>query len=116
MLTNKMRSFKKTSTVTTVISDCHKMIITCLKAHFKELPPKTIVYRDYKNFNKNTFLYDLEQNLVQRKFHSQKNSYDLFTETFKSVADHHAPLKKKSVRRNDAPFMTKRLRKAIMNR
>ena len=116
MLTNKIRSFKKTSTVTTVISDCHKIIITCLKAHFKKLPPKTIVYRDYKNFNKNTFLYELEQNLVQRKFYSQKNSYDLFTETFKSVADHHAPLKKKFVRSNDAPFMTKHLRKAIMKR
>ena len=27
MLTNKMRSFQKTSTVTTGISDCHKMIV-----------------------------------------------------------------------------------------
>ena len=40
MLANKMRSFQKTSTVTTGISDCHKMIVTCLKAHFKKLPPK----------------------------------------------------------------------------
>ena len=43
--------------------------------------------------NKNAFLYDLDQNLIQEKFHSQMNSYDLFTETFKSVVDHHAPLK-----------------------
>ena len=68
MLTNKMRSFQKTSTVTTGISDCN------LKAHFKKLSPKKIVYRDYKNFNKNTFLYDLNQNLTQGKFYSQKNS------------------------------------------
>ena len=27
MLTNKMRRFQKTSTVTTGISDCHKMIV-----------------------------------------------------------------------------------------
>ena len=93
MLTNKMRSFQKTSTVTTGISDCYKKIVTCLKAHFKKLPPKKIVYRDYKNFNKNTFLYELDQKLIQGKFYSQKNSFDLFTETFKSVVNHHTPLK-----------------------
>ena len=68
MLTNKMRSFQKSSTATTGLSDCHKMIVICLKAHFKKLPPNKIVYRDYKNFNKNTFLYDLDQNLIQGKF------------------------------------------------
>ena len=79
MLINKMKSFHKASTVTTLvtgitgISDCHKMIVTCLKAHFKRLAPKKIVYRDYeKNFNKNTLLYDLDQNLIQEKFYSQK--------------------------------------------
>ena len=93
MLTNKVRSFQKTSTVTTGISDCHKMIITCLKAHLKKLSPKKIVYRDYKNVNKNAFLYDLDQNLIQGKFYTRKNSYDLFTGTFKSVVNHQAPLK-----------------------
>ena len=74
MLTNIMRSFQETSTVTTGISDCHKMIVTYLKAHFKKLRPKKIVYRDYRNFNKNIFLYDLDQNLMQGKFYSQKNA------------------------------------------
>ena len=92
------------------------MIVTCLNAYFKDFPPKKIIYRDYKNFNKSTFLYDLDQNVIQGKFYSQKNSYDLFTETFKSGADHHAPLKKKFVRGNDPLFMIKHLRKAIMNR
>ena len=76
------------------------MTVTCLKAHFKKLPLKKIVYEDYKNFNKNTFLYDLDQNLIQGKFYSQKNSYDLFT----------------FVCGNNAPFMTKHLRKAVMTR
>ena len=50
------------------------------------------------------------------KILQSKNSYDLFTETFQIVADLHTPLKKKVVRDNDAPFMTKHLRKAILNR
>ena len=43
MLTNKMRIFQKTSTVTTGISDSLKMIVTFLKAHFKKLPPKKMI-------------------------------------------------------------------------
>ena len=72
MLANKIRSLQKTNTVTTCISDCRKMIVTCLKAHFKKLPPKKVVYRHHKNFNKNTSLYDLDQRLIQGKLYSQK--------------------------------------------
>ena len=63
MLINKLRSFQKNSTVTSRISDRHKMIVISLK-----LPPKKIVYRDYKNLNKRTFLYDLGGTLIQEKF------------------------------------------------
>ena len=38
--TSETSSFQKTSTITAGISDCHKRIVACLKAHFKILPPK----------------------------------------------------------------------------
>ena len=62
MLINKLRSLQKTSTVTSRIRDRQKMIVIRLK-----LPPKKIVYRDHKNFNKRTFLYDLDGPLIQEK-------------------------------------------------
>ena len=69
MLTNKMRSFQKTSTSTTRgISDCRKMIVICLKAHFKKLPPKKIVYRDYQNFNRKTQGKFYNENFTAKKF------------------------------------------------
>ena len=43
----------------TGISDCHKPIVTILRASFKKLPPRHISYRSYNNFNENAFLYDL---------------------------------------------------------
>ena len=98
------------------LSDFHKMIVTSLKAHFKKLPPKKIVYRDYKNFDENAFLYELDQNMIKGKFYAQNDPYNGFTNTFTNVANKHAPLKKKIIRGNDARFMTKELRKAIMNR
>ena len=46
----------------------------------------------------------------------RENSYANFEQTFLEVLDKHAPIKKKVVRANDKPFMTKALRKAIMRR
>ena len=39
-----------------------------------------------------------------------------FTNVFTYVLDKHQPLETKTIRGNHAPFMTKNLRKAIMNR
>ena len=44
MLTNKPKSFCETSTTETGLSDCHKMIVTFLRASFKRIPSKNIVY------------------------------------------------------------------------
>ena len=54
--------------------------------------------------------------MVKGKFYQEKNMYESFSDTIKTVANKHAPLKKKIVRGNNAPFMTKELRKTIMNR
>ena len=116
MLTNKSRSFQKTSTVVTGLSDCHKMVITCLKSYFKKQPPKNIIYRDYKNFNEKEFLHELDQEMIKGSFYKDDNPYDCFSNLYKNIIDKHAPLKEKKIRGNDAPFMTKELRKAIMDR
>ena len=50
------------------------------------------------------------------KFYKEKNMYESFSDTFKAIVNNHAPLKEKIVRGKNAPFMTKELRKAIMNR
>ena len=42
--------------------------------------------------------------------------YSAFSDVFRSVLDRHAPLKRKMIRRNQRPFMTKQLSKTIMNR
>ena len=43
-------------------------------------------------------------------------TYDQFKDIFMATLDWHAPLKKKAVRGNSAPFMTKTLSKAFMHR
>ena len=63
MLTNKPRSFYNTSAITTGLSDCHKLILSCLRAHFKRLPPKKIIYKDYM-FDEPKFPDDLNQDMI----------------------------------------------------
>ena len=54
--------------------------------------------------------------MIKGRFYKEKNMYQSFSGTFKAVVSKHAPLKEKIVRGNNAPFMTKELRKEIMNR
>ena len=116
MLTNKPHCFQKTSTVVTGLSDFHKMIISCLKTTFKKIPPKKIIFRDYKKFDEQNFLHDFDQQMIKGKLYKEKNMYEGFSGTFKAVVNKHAPVKEKLVGGNNAPFMTKESRKATMNR
>ena len=86
------------------------MAITVLKTKFEKSKPKTVLYRDYKKFNEIDFRNDLT------KFLSLCISYDSFEKIFMEVLELHAPLKTKLLRANEAPYMTKALKKAIMKR
>ena len=114
VLTNRNRSVQKTTTVVTGLSDFHKMVVTVLKTTFPKQGPTVINYRNYKKYNENVFKNDLQQEL-QRIDPSDLN-YSSFETAFHRVLDKHAPIKKKYVRANDKPFMTRALRKATMLR
>ena len=116
MITNKPRSFYNTSAVTTSLSDCHKLILPCLRAHFKRLPPKKIIYIGYKMFDEATFLHDLDQELIKGSFYQHEEAFAVFSPAFRDVFNRHAPLKQKTVCGNTAPIITKQLNKAIMDR
>ena len=74
---------------------------------FHKNPPKEIYYRDYKKF-------DLD--LFRENLYGCDSCYDAFEEIFINVLNKHAPLKKKFLRANHAPYMTRTLRKTIMRR
>ena len=114
VLTNRNGTVQKTTTVETGLSDFHKMVVTVLKTTFPKQGPTVINYRNYKKYNENVFKNDLQQEL-QRIDPSDLN-YSSFETAFDRVLDKHAPIKKKYVRANDKPFMTRALRKATMLR
>ena len=113
ILTNRKNYFQNSMTVGTGLSDYHKMIITALKVHFKK-EPITIKFRSYKKFNESRFrdylLYDLQNS------GKETMSLDDFKEIFMNVLNLHAPMKKKLLRGNNAPFMNKYLSNSFMHR
>ena len=112
LITNCNRSFQNTTCVATGLSDFHNMVITVLKTTFPKAKPKEIQYRDYNKFVSETFRKDIRNKLSGQIV----NCYSQFEEIFISVLNKYAPIKKKIVRANDKPYMTKVLRKAIMRR
>ena len=89
------------------------MVVTVLKVYCKKQPPQTIQYRCYRNFNVECFRYDLFD--ILESFNGVL-TFDEFNDNFMKLLDLHAPMKKKTVRGNNAPFMSKRLSKEIMHR
>lgn len=109
-LTNCNRSFQYTKAISTGCSDCHKMVVTVLKTTYKKAKPKEIVYRSLKNFDKDIFREQLRRKL------EKCDNYSLFEKYFLETYNEHAPIKKKVVRANEVPYMTKALKKAIATR
>ena len=113
MLTNKPKSFFKTYTIETGLSDHHKLILTFLRSHYSnKLKAKKITYRNVKNINYEHFENDIA-NIHYEEMHRFSDSYTGFSTLFKSIVDRHAPIKTKIVRGNNKPFMNKELGKAL---
>ena len=108
-LTNHPKSFHNTKTISSGMSDCHKMIVTVLKMKFCKAQTKIVYYRNYKKIYKNIFRTKLKQKLEINK----SSNYSDFENIFLSTLEDEAPLKRKTIRANQAPYMT---RKAIMRR
>ena len=111
VIANSSSSFQNTKAISTGLSVFHKMAINVLKQTFQRSSPKEHVYRDYKNFDRLTFKKGLEEKLNQ-----QINEYKNFEQIFLEVVNTHAPIKRKLLRANHAPYMRKALRKALMKR
>ena len=86
------------------------MIVTVLKTTFSKSKPTEMFCRCYKTYDHENFRKDLRNALTE------VSNYAEFETAYMNTLNKHAPYKKKTVRPNQAPYMTKTLRKAIMRR
>ena len=77
LLTNFPRSFLKSQTLETGLSDFRKLTLTVLKLNYKKQKPLVVTYRDYKNFSNESFRTELSSamkrysNIYFADFHSK---------------------------------------------
>ena len=83
-LTNSSNSFVNTSTVSTGLSDFHKMIITVLKTTFPKAKPRIVTYRDFSKYRKEEFGRELKINLET----NGQNNYESFENIFLECSTH----------------------------
>ena len=110
IITNRYSLYQFSHVFETGISDHHLMVYTMLISKYTKLEPKTLRKRFYKDFNKETFLQDLQ--------HGNNNigNFAEFNDEFKAILDHHVPNKQSKLRGNTKPHISKTLRKKIMKR
>ena len=110
ILTNRPSYFQHSEVFETNLSDFHLLTGTELEINFQKQKPKIIACRDYNKFDNNAFRHDIEK--------CNFNTADLktFKVTVFCIFNKHVPMKRKYVRANEAPFMTKELHKRIMKR
>ena len=87
------------------------MIVTVLKTMFPKIKPKLLLYRKYSNFVEGDF-----QSELKGKLQNISKDYESFEQAFLATLNIHATYKKKLIRANHKPYVTKQLRKAIMMR
>ena len=99
-----------TSLIETGLSDCNTLILSFFRAFSKQTLAKTIEYRNYSKFSPEPFFHELDQELSKGIIYSsQDKRYDLFSDIFRTILNHHASLKTKIIRANKATVMTKEL-------
>ena len=109
LLTNKKDSFFHSQAFETSFSDHHHLVYTIFKSTVIKVPPKMITYRDYKVFNEERFLIDLNDALSC----SFSAAYSNFETLFLNVLESHASTKIRMVNGNDRQHMNKTHRKSI---
>ena len=87
------------------------MVMTVLKVYFKKKGPSIIQYGKYKNFSNDKFRNELNER-IRSKIESSR--LDIFVSAVLKVLSKNPPIKKRYIRANEAPFMNKVLKKAVM--
>ena len=85
----------------TGLFDFHLLTVTKFKMSFQKLQPKIINHTDYKNFDNKKFRSDIW------KINLNTTDLEGLMKTVFRIFNKHTPIKRKYIRANEAPFMSK---------
>ena len=98
------------------MSDFHKMTLTVMKVFYKKQKTNIVTYRNHKHFFNEAFMLDVKNSIIQMASENNDLEFDRLKTALDEAIQRHAPIKKRYVRANQAPFMNKKINKEIMKR
>ena len=87
-----------------------------MKDFYKKQSPNIIRYRSYRNFNNEIFINEVENNILKKYSEKSNLEFEIFKNEVDHILEKHAPIKKRYIRANQAPFIDKTISKHIMKR
>ena len=116
MLTNKLHPLQTMCFIETGLSDYQRMTISALKIYFRKYTRKVISYRDFKKIGNERFMNSLLSLLSMKNILIIVKNLTNILKFCHILLNTYAAKKKKYIRENDKPFMTKAFSKGIMQR
>jgi hypothetical protein len=107
----------KTGIIKTSMSD-HYVVYTELNYNIIPGNHHIVTYRDYKNFNENGFLSELECAMNSEDYNETdvNKLWSKFVNVFNRVCDKHAPLKTSRLKNLKSPWITENIKRAMKRR
>ena len=92
------------------------MTLTVMRVFYKNQKTNIVTYRNYKHFSNEAFMFDVKNSIIQMTSERNNLEFDRFKTALDKAIQRHAPIKKRYVRANQAPFINKKINKEIMKR
>ena len=111
--------FKKALNLNCWLSDWHNFICVTTKLFAPHQKPSVIMYRSFKNFIDDYFICDLYHLLESLNFDKSdgiNTCFQTFIDCLNDIVNFHAPLKTKTIRKNNVPYMNSEWRKMMYKR
>lgn len=110
--------FKHAESIPCAYSDFHNLVCCVTKMHVQPKRPFKTKYRSLKEFDVDSFKMNVQQIPfhVSEVFEDECDKYWFKKKLFTDVLDMHAPIKIKSMKEEQLPYMTSALRKQMYKR
>ena len=93
-------SFQVINTTETGLIDCHKLISSFMKSYIARLKPKTIFYRNYKNFYEKKFVKDVKAADFSFSNNDPNENYSVLSDTLEISRQTRTPYKENTKRKS----------------
>ena len=112
-IVSKPFRFRNTLNLDCWLGDFHNFICITAKVNVPKRLPKIIRYRSFKHFNEQHFNVDLYalSYVISQCVMDTNACTRYFCELLRNIVDMHAPIKTKTIRHNNVPYMNSELRK-----